>query len=107
MNFDARTNSSAEMKAAFIAWLVDQTIGAFVQAAGDRERLKSSVFLTANRAHEAGLSSQDTARIVGVSIAGANLSPEHEEVVLCWLEAFDQLATAVHEPAKPWWRFWR
>src|SRR5690242_9639767 len=106
MKFDARANNSPEMKSAFIAWLVDQTISAFARAGGDHEGLKSSVFLTTNRAREAGLNSEGTAKIVGVSIAGANLSSEQEAIVLRWLETFDPIATAIHEPAKPWWKFW-
>lgn len=109
MKFDARTDASPEKKEAFVSWLTDETASTFRRSGGDAESLKTFVFLAVNRAHEAGLTSQETARIVGVSVARAAIGPEEEEHVYHWLEALDPIATAVHAPRserKPWWKIW-
>ena len=109
MKFDTRKDSSSEKKDAFISWLVGETTSTFERADGDPENLKTFVFLAVNRAHEAGLTSSETAKVVGVSVARAALPPDKEDVVFDWLESLDPIATAVHadhRQGKRWWRFW-
>lgn len=109
MKFDARIETSPEKKDAFVAWLTRETVSTFERSVGDAEGLKSCVFLAVNRAHEAGITSNETARLVGISSARAHLSTEDEEVVLDWLEALDPIAKAAHADhgeRKPWWKIW-
>src|SRR4051812_7155975 len=110
MTFDARLEHTPEQKATFVDWLAAETTQMFVKSAGDAEGLKSCVFLAVNRAHDAGLSSKECARIIGVSSARAKLSPSDESIAFDWLEALDPIAVAVHDgprKSKPWWKFWR
>ncbi len=109
MPFDARGEHTPEQKAAFVDWLTAETTQMFAKSAGHAEGLKSSVFLAVNRAHDAGLSSKECARIIGVSSARANLSPSDENIAFDWLEALDPIAAAVHDgpsKAKSWWKLW-
>ena len=110
MPFDARREHTPKQKAAFIEWLVSETTQLFAKSAGDAEGLKSCVFLAVNRAHDAGLTSKETAQIIGVSSARACLSPADESLAFDWLEVLDPIAVAVHggpEKSKPWWKFWK
>jgi hypothetical protein len=109
MPFDARRDHTPEQKTAFVDWLVAETVQMFKKSAGDAEGLKSCVFLAVNRAHDAGLTSKETAQIIGVSSARSGLSPQDESAAFDWLEEFDPIAVAVHdrvEVPRPWWKFW-
>jgi hypothetical protein len=110
MKFDARVEYSPEKKKAFIAWATEETASMFKRAKGDREGLKSAVFLFSNRVREAGITESEVAEVLGVSVARAALSEEEEaDVVLTCAERFDPLAAAVHSgqlERKSWWRFW-
>ena len=101
MKFDARQDLSPEKKAAFIAWLTAETTSTFQRAMGDREGLKTFVFLAVNRAHEAGLTSSESAKIVGASSGRAALCPKDEEWVFDWLEVLDPIAAATHTRRGP------
>ena len=59
MSFYARREHTPKQKAAFVEWLTAETTQLFAKSAGDAEGLKSCVFLGANRAHDAGLTSKE------------------------------------------------
>ena len=96
MKFDARHDPSPEAKAAFTAWLTTETASTFQRSSGDSESLKAFVFLSVNRAHGAGLTSSEAAKIIGISVARAALSPAQEELVYDYLEFFAPIAAAAH-----------
>jgi len=96
-------------KAAFIAWLTDETAPSFQRAVNNDEGLKAAAFLFLNRAREAALTTDELGTIIGISIARANLTERAEASVLDTVESLDPIANAVHaiNPArKPWWKFW-
>jgi hypothetical protein len=96
-------------KAASVAWLTDETASSLQLAANNDEGLRAAAFLFTNRAREAGLTTDEMATILGISIARANLTERAEASVLDTVESLDPIATAVHaiDPApKPRWKFW-
>ena len=109
MKFDAPIDKSPLATGVTLAWLTDQTISTLQRAGEDGEGLKASAFLFVNRAREAGISDQEMANVIRVSIVGAALSKAQEGVVLDWVNTFDPIATGVHADAPPrkhWWQFW-
>lgn len=83
-------------KAAFTAWLMDETAFSLQRAANNDEGLKAAAFLFTNRAREAGLTTDEMATILGISIARANLTENAETTVLDSVESLDPIAAAVH-----------
>src|SRR4051794_15823045 len=95
MKFDARIDRSPEKKAAFVAWLSDETVSGLARAAGNSEALKAVVFLYLNRAYEAGLPADEITDMLGIgpksAMSRASLSQKDEQSVLAAFDELDEL----------------
>jgi hypothetical protein len=100
MKSEPNQSPSPEKRNAFVAWLVDETVSAFVRAAGDREALKAAVFLFLNRAYEAGLAADEITDLLGIgpksAMSRASLSKTDEEAVFAAFDELDELIESVH-----------
>ncbi|MEN0037805.1 MAG: hypothetical protein AAGC78_12100 [Cellvibrio sp.] len=95
MNYDARTNTSEEDRAAFIQWLTDQTVAQLQAARGDTDAIHNAVKIYVKHALDANLPFEDIEEVLGINepciMDLAELSEADEEAVV---DAFEDLCNA-------------
>lgn len=93
MNYDARTNSSAEERTRFIQWLTAQTVDQLQAASGDESALRIAVQEYLKRSKDAHLPEEEIEELLGINdpciMDLAKLSESDEEIVV---DAFEQFA---------------
>ena len=92
MNFDASTNNSSEDRAAFIEWLVNQTVTELQAAKDNEEALHSAIKIYVQFALQANLPFEEIEEILGINESCimdlAELSEADEEAIA---DAFEDL----------------
>ena len=92
LNFDASTNNSSEDRAAFIEWLVNQTVTELQAAKDNEEALHSAIKIYVQFALQANLPFEEIEEILGINESCimdlAELSEADEEAIA---DAFEDL----------------
>lgn len=95
MNYDARTNTSDEDRAAFIQWLTDQTVAQLQAARGNETAIHSAIQTYVKHALEAYLPFEEIEEVLGINepciMDLAELSEVDEEAVV---DIFEDLCNA-------------
>lgn len=95
LNYDARTNTSDEDRAAFIQWLTDQTVAQLQAARGNATAIHEAVKIYVKHALDAYLPFEEIEELLGINepciMDLAELSETDEEAVV---DAFEDLCNA-------------
>jgi hypothetical protein len=101
MKYDDRSEGDPARREQFVAWLAETTVNDFVRCRGNRDQLRTAVFLFLNRAYEAHLDPDLVVDLLGIRsgnvIDAAGLNKTDQEVVMECYELLDATTFNVYD----------